>query len=56
MTPSKLISIILARWSLVLLVVVLTTLTALGVSLSMQPKYVAAASVLIDAKPDPFPP
>lgn len=54
MTPSKLISIILARWSLVLLVVVLTTLTALGVSLSMQPKYVAAASVLIDAKPDPI--
>lgn len=54
MTPSKLISIILARWSLVLLVVVLTTLTALGVSMSMQPKYVATASVLIDAKPDPI--
>ncbi len=53
MTPSKLMSILRARWSLVLLVVVLTTLTALAVSLVMPKKYVASASVVIDAKPDP---
>lgn len=53
MTPSKLMSIIRARWSLVLLVVVLTTLTALGVSLALPKRYVAMASVVVDAKPDP---
>ncbi|UXH79487.1 chain length determinant protein EpsF [Roseateles amylovorans] len=53
-TPSKLISILRARWSLVVLVVVLTTLTALGVSLMLPKKYVATASVVIDAKPDPI--
>ena len=53
MTPSKLMSIIRARWSLVLLVVALTTLTALGVSLMLPKRYVATASVLVDAKPDP---
>lgn len=53
MTPSKLLSIIRARWSLVLLVVALTTLTALGISLTLTPRYVASASVMIDAKPDP---
>ncbi|MDH0863439.1 chain length determinant protein EpsF [Mitsuaria sp. GD03876] len=46
-------SIIRARWSLVLLVVVLTTLTALGVSLALPKRYVAMASVVVDAKPDP---
>lgn len=53
MTPSKLMSIIRARWSLVLLVVALTTLTALGVSLVLPKRYVAMASVVVDAKPDP---
>lgn len=52
-TPSKLMSIIRARWTLVLLVVVVTTLTALGVSLVLPKRYVATASVVIDAKPDP---
>ena len=33
MTPSKLFSILRARWSMVMLVVLLTTLTAFGVSL-----------------------
>ncbi|MET0207897.1 MAG: chain length determinant protein EpsF [Burkholderiaceae bacterium] len=53
MTPSKLLSIIRARWSLMLLVVALTTLTALGISLTLPQRYVASASVVIDAKPDP---
>ncbi|OWQ93955.1 chain length determinant protein EpsF [Roseateles aquatilis] len=53
MTPSKLMSIVRARWSLVLLVVLLTTLTALGVSLVLPKRYIATASVVIDAKPDP---
>jgi polysaccharide biosynthesis transport protein len=53
-TPSKLISILRARWSLVLLVVLLTTLTAFGVSLLLSKKYVATASVVVDAKPDPI--
>ena len=53
MTPSKLMSILRARWSLVLLVVVLTTLTAFGISLVLPKRYVASASVVIDAKPDP---
>lgn len=52
-TPSKLMSIILARWQLVLLVVVVTTLTALGVSLVLPKRYLASASVVVDAKPDP---
>ncbi|WP_423595118.1 chain length determinant protein EpsF [Roseateles sp. MS654] len=46
-------SIIRARWSLVVLVIALTTLTALGVSLMLPKRYVAAASVVVDAKPDP---
>lgn len=54
MTPSKLISILRARWSLVLMVVTLATVTALVVSLFLPKKYVAAASVVIDAKPDPI--
>jgi chain length determinant protein EpsF len=53
-TPSKLFSILRARWSLVLLVVLLTTLTAFGVSLLLSKKYVATASVVVDAKPDPI--
>jgi polysaccharide biosynthesis transport protein len=52
-TPSKLMSIIRARWSLVLLLVVVTTLTALGVSLALPKRYIATASVVVDAKPDP---
>lgn len=54
MTPSKLFSILRARWSMVMLVVLLTTLTAFGVSLLLPKKYVATASVVVDAKPDPI--
>ncbi|WP_431099901.1 chain length determinant protein EpsF [Roseateles noduli] len=54
MTPSKLFSILRARWSLVLLVVLLTTLTAFAVSMVLPKKYVATASVVVDAKPDPI--
>lgn len=54
MTPSKLFSILRARWSMVVLVVLLTTLTAFCVSLVLPKKYVATASVVVDAKPDPI--
>ncbi len=54
MTPSKLFSILRARWSMVVLVVLLTTLTAFAVSLVLPKKYVATASVVVDAKPDPI--
>jgi len=53
-TPSKLFSILRARWSMVVLVVLLTTLTAFAVSLVLPKKYVATASVVVDAKPDPI--
>lgn len=54
MTPSKLFAILRARWSLALLIVLVTTATALAVSLSLSKKYIATASVVIDAKPDPI--
>lgn len=54
MTPSKLFAILRARWPLALLIVLVTTATALAVSLSLSKKYIATASVVIDAKPDPI--
>lgn len=39
---------------MVVLVVLLTTLTAFCVSLVLPKKYVATASVVVDAKPDPI--
>ncbi|RYE81778.1 MAG: chain length determinant protein EpsF [Oxalobacteraceae bacterium] len=54
MTPSKLFAILRARWTLALLIVLVTTVTALGVSLKLPKKYVATASVVVDAKPDPI--
>jgi len=53
-TPSKLFAILRARWPLALLIVLVTTATALAVSLSLSKKYIATASVVIDAKPDPI--
>lgn len=54
MTPSKLFAILRARWPLALLIVFVTTATALAVSLLLPKKYVATASVVVDAKPDPI--
>lgn len=53
MTFTNFISIVRARWWLVLLVLVATAGTALVVSLTLPKKYVAVASVVVDAKPDP---
>lgn len=54
MTLSKLISMIRARWMLVLAVTLVTTLTAIAVSLVLPKKYQASASLVIDVKPDPI--
>ena len=48
------VSILRARWLLICLVIVVTTATALGVSLLLPKKYLAIASVVVDAKPDPI--
>lgn len=54
MTPSKLFAILRARWPMALLIVLITTVTAGVVSLLLPKKYVATASVVVDAKPDPI--
>lgn len=54
MTPNKFLAIVRARWSLVMLIVLVTTASAFGLSLVWPKKYVAEASVVIDAKPDPI--
>ncbi len=54
MTLSKLIAMIRARWWLVLAVTVLTTATAIGISLFLPKKYQATASLVVDVKPDPI--
>ncbi len=48
------LSILLARWWLALLVLALTMASTLGASLLMAPQYTAAASVVVDFKPDPI--
>lgn len=53
MTFGNFVAMVRARWWLLLLVTVLTAGTALGISLKLPKKYVATASVVIDAKPDP---
>ena len=54
MTLSKVIAMIRARWWLVMAVMVLTTATAIGVSLYLPKKYLATASLVVDVKPDPI--
>lgn len=53
MTLSQFISILRARWWLCALVLGLTVATTLVASLLMPKQYTAAASVVIDIKPDP---
>lgn len=43
-----------ARWLVLAIVVLFTTLTAFFVSLTLPKKYTAQASVVVDAKPDPI--
>lgn len=54
MTFGNLVSIFRARWRLVLLVLALTTATAAVVSFMLPKKFMAFASVVVDAKPDPI--
>lgn len=53
MTLANFIAIVRARLLILLVVTVATVLTATGVSLLLPKKYVAVASVVVDAKPDP---
>ncbi len=53
MSFANFIAIVRARWWLLLLVLATTVGTALTVSLNLKKKYMATASVVVDAKPDP---
>lgn len=53
MTLANFIAIIRARLRILLLVTAATVLTAVVISLLLPKKYVATASVVVDAKPDP---
>lgn len=54
MSLANFIAIVRARWWLLLLVLVTTVGTAVIVSLQLPKKYLATASVVVDAKPDPI--
>lgn len=54
MTFSQFLSILRARWWVVLLVLALTVATTVTVSLLLPKQYEAAASVVVDFKPDPI--
>jgi chain length determinant protein EpsF len=54
MSFGQFLSILRARWWVALLVLVLAVAGALGVSLVLPRQYAAAASVLVDFKPDPI--
>lgn len=53
MTFGQFLSILRARWWVVLLVLCLTLGTTIGVSLTLPKRYTATASVVVDFKPDP---
>lgn len=53
MTFTNFLAIVRARLGILLLVMAVTVLTAVVVSLLLPKKYVAVASVVVDAKPDP---
>lgn len=53
MNFGQVLSILRARWKIALLMFVLTVGVTLGVSLILPKQYTAAASVVIDVKPDP---
>ncbi len=53
MSFGQFLSILRARWRIMLMVLVLTVGTAVGVSLILPKKYTASASVVVDFKPDP---
>jgi chain length determinant protein EpsF len=53
MTFGQFLSILKARWWLVLLVIAVVTGTTLGINLLLPKEYKATASVVLDFKPDP---
>lgn len=53
MTFSQFLSILRARWWVLLLVLALTVATTVTVSLLLPKQYEATASVVVDSKPDP---
>lgn len=54
MTFGQFLSVLRARWWVMLLILALTVGTTVGVSLWLPKQYVATASVVIDFKPDPI--
>ncbi|MET0520071.1 MAG: chain length determinant protein EpsF [Burkholderiaceae bacterium] len=54
MTFTQFFSILRARWKLSVLVFVLTVAAALAISLVLPKKFTAAASIVVDVKPDPI--
>ena len=54
MTFGQFLSILKARWWVLLLVLGLTVASTLGVSLLLPKQYTAGASVVVDFKPDPI--
>jgi polysaccharide biosynthesis transport protein len=53
MTFAQFLSVLRARWWIVLLVLVLTVVVTMAVSLILPKQYTATASVVVDVKPDP---
>ena len=53
MTLGQFLSVLRARWWVLLLVLALTVGTTVGVSLMLPKQYTASASVVVDFKPDP---
>lgn len=54
MSLANLLAVFRVRWLLIAFMVLLTAATAYGVSLAMPKRYVATASVVVDARPDPI--
>jgi polysaccharide biosynthesis transport protein len=54
MTLTQFLSILRARWWVVVLVIGITVVTTLAVSLILPKQYEATASVVVDFKPDPI--
>ena len=53
MSIAQFISVMRARWAVMLALLLLTVATAVAVSFVMTKQYSASATILIDAKPDP---
>lgn len=54
MTFGQFLSVLRARWWVLVLILVLTVGTTVGVSLLLPKQYLASASVVVDFKPDPI--